>query len=381
MNIAHTPSPWDKRLVVLYGVSALAGMAVGLYNPLVSVLMKEGGFSEVAIGATTSLFFLFVILTAPLASHIARCFSMRAALGAGLAIAGLVSSLFPYADTLTQWSVLRAALGVGIGLYMIGGQSAVNTFAAESQRTYVVGLHALAFGIGMGLGPLIGAWLYMTDPKLAFFFCGGILILGVPALLAWIPSEVSQKTTRLDRRQIKTISISLHAVFAYGIAEATLLSLFPVFMLERGYSVTTMSLALSGFVMGGIISTLPLSKLADRVGQERVLAYCAVFGIVGSILLAWSPNATLAFTASCLAGASFGPVFALAMAIVGRQLSREDLPSGSALFTIAFSLGAMFAPWLVALIMRNFGSVHIFTLTSLLFGTLLFRLRFKRQAI
>jgi MFS family permease len=320
------------------------------------------------------LFFLFIILVTPVASYFSRNHSIRFTIITGLAVAGITSSLFPYFTTLTQWSALRAGLGIGIGLYMVGGQVAINAFAIESQRTFVVGLHALSFGIGMGVGPLIGAWLFLIDAKLAFLFCGVILSIGIPVLIKWLPSITAEKINRINQKQVRSISISLHAVFAYGVAEATLLSLFPVFMIDRGYSVTIMGFTLSIFVIGGILSTLPLTKSADKVGQERVLAYCALFGVLGSLLLAWSPHISVLLLASLIAGASLGPIFELAMAIIGRKLSKQDLPSGSAFFTASFSLGAMCAPWLVAIIMKNFGSVHIFTLTSLLFASLLFRL-------
>lgn len=375
----QSASPWSRVLIILYIVSLLAGTAVGLYNPLIAVAMKEGGYSEMMIGGASSLFFLCVILTAPFAGFLTQKISMRSALCLGLLLSGIASFSFAGADNLTLWLGLRGLLGAGIGLYLIGGQSAVNTFASDANRTIVSGLHALMFGIGMGIGPVIGSSLYGINPAIAFYACAGILWVGAPVVLFGLPLEVAQKPKGLARDQIKTISLSLHAVFAYGVAEAILMSLFPVFMLDRGYSMTTMSLAFSCFVLGGIFSTLPLTKWADRVGQERVLSFCALVGVLGSIAMTLTTNPVLAMVASALTGASLGPVFALALALLGRLLPRESLPGGSALFTASFGLGSMFAPWLAALIMKEFGSIHIFTLSTILFGTLFLRLLTYRK--
>lgn len=376
MNASTPPmtSPWRPVLVVLYAVSGLAGLAVGLYNPLIAVLMKQGGYTETAIGATSSLFFLCVILAAPGAGHLARRVSMRLTLAAGLLLSGAISFLFPFATSLLEWSLLRGALGIGIGLYLIGGQSAVNAFASDDHRSVVSGLHALAFGLGMGIGPLLGAGLFAVSTLLAFLVCGLVMWLAAAVVLRGLPVEVARPHAPLQWAQVRAMSLSLHAVFAYGVAEATLMGLFPVFMLDRGHSMATMSLAFSAFVIGGIASTLPLTRLADRIGPERVLGLCAFTGVIGSMAMVWTPVSWIALLSAALTGASLGPVFALALAIVGRLLPREDLPSGSAWFTAAFGVGSMFAPWLAALIMREFGSIHIFTLSTLLFASLLLRL-------
>lgn len=374
-------SPFNRVLIVLYAVSALAGTAVGLYNPIIAVMMKTADFSETAIGGASSLFFLCVILTAPLAGFLTQRISMRMALACGLVVSGVASCLFAYAETLPQWLGFRGLLGAGVGLYLIGGQSAVNTFANDRNRTVVGGLHALCFGIGMGVGPILGSALYEMAPSLAMFVCGGILFLCAPVVLLGLPVEVAHKPRALSIEQVKRISLALHAVFAYGVAEAILMSLFPVFMLNRGYSMGTMSIAFSAFVVGGIVSTVPLTRWADRVGQERVLAFCACIGVLGSLAMTFSTNPYVAMAASAVTGACMGPVFALALALVGRRLSKEDLPGGSAVFTAFFSLGSMVAPWLAALTMEQFGSLHIFTLSTVLFATLLIRLLVSRPLV
>lgn len=373
-NSQHAASPFNRVLIILYAVSLLAGTSVGLYNPIIAVMMKNAGFSEMAIGGAASLFFLCVILNAPFAGFLTQKISMRVALALGLLLSGIASYAFTTANSLTEWLGYRAVLGVGIGLYLIGGQSAVNTFANNKNRTIVSGFHALAFGIGMGIGPILGTTLFEITPALAFYVCSGILFLGIPAVMLGLPLEVAQKPRALRREQIMKISLALHAVFAYGVAEAILMSLFPVFMLDRGYSMTTMSIAFSCFVVGGIISTIPLTKWADRIGQEKVLAFCAFFGVMGSMGMTMTTSPLLTMIASAITGACLGPVFALALSLVGRLLPRESLAGGSALFTISFSIGSMIAPWLAAMVMKEFGSLHIFTLSTVLFASLFLRL-------
>jgi MFS family permease len=370
-------SPWRKDLVVLYAVALLAGTAVGLFNPMLSLSMKEAGFTDIVIGTASSLFFVGIIVIAPMAGYVARRYSLRKVLAIGLAVAGIGSALFPMAQSLEHWILFRLVLAAGVGFYLIGGQSAVNTLAPEKNRSLISGLYALSFGFGMGVGPM-GTAIFSAEPQWAFYACALILSLGVPLVMFGLPSERSKSLIPLERSQIRQMGIPMHAVFAYGVAESILLSLFPIAMVDRGLTVAEMSIAFSIFVLGGLISTLPVTKLADIYGQERVLASCAATGVLGSLTMALSSSTATTMVASILTGAALGPVFALALAIVGRLLPTEQLPAGSAIFTIAFCVGSAIAPFFAALLISEWGSKHLFTLSSILFASLLIRILANR---
>jgi MFS family permease len=358
-------SPWRKDLVVLYAVALLAGTAVGLFNPMLSLSMKEAGFTDIVIGTASSLFFVGIIVIAPMAGYVARRYSLRKVLAIGLAVAGIGSALFPMAQSLEHWILFRLVLAAGVGFYLIGGQSAVNTLAPEKNRSLISGLYALSFGFGMGVGPM-GTAIFSAEPQWAFYACALILSLGVPLVMFGLPSERSKSLIPLERSQIRQMGIPMHAVFAYGVAESILLSLFPIAMVDRGLTVAEMSIAFSIFV------------LADIYGQERVLASCAATGVLGSLTMALSSSTATTMVASILTGAALGPVFALALAIVGRLLPTEQLPAGSAIFTIAFCVGSAIAPFFAALLISEWGSKHLFTLSSILFASLLIRILANR---
>lgn len=97
----------------LYGVAPLAGTAVGLYNPVISLGMEEAGFSDTVIGAASSLFFLDVVIVAPMAGYVARRQSLRAVLAIGLALARVGATPFPMAQSLDIWILFRLSLPQG----------------------------------------------------------------------------------------------------------------------------------------------------------------------------------------------------------------------------------------------------------------------------
>jgi hypothetical protein len=176
-SVRSLASPWRKELVILYVVALLAGTAVGLYNPVISIQMKEVGFSDTVIGAASSLFFLGVILVAPMAGYVARRRSLRAVLAIGLVLAGIGSMLFPMAQSLAHWILFRIILAAGIGFYLIGGQSAIHTFSPEENRSLASGLYALFLGWVWGWARWAALFYYprgLSGPFMGVRCCFGL---------------------------------------------------------------------------------------------------------------------------------------------------------------------------------------------------------------
>lgn len=360
-------------LRTLYGVSALAGAAAGLFNPLTSALLTQRGVPTLLIGVTQSVFFLCVMLGAPLARWGVRRHGARAVIAAGLLLTAVAALQIPLAGSPQGWMAARAAMGFGLALYMVGGQTSLIALAREDRLGLASAVHALAFGVGLGIGPLAGAILYDVAPLWAFMGGAGLLLLAVPLVLRALPG------LRLDAPApryglLRRLGVPLYAVFAYGVAEATLLTMYPVVLLQRGHAVADIGVAFAAFVGGGLLSALPFSYLADRTGREKVLAHLSVAGAASTAALVYADGAMLVVGLSLMAGASLGPVYAIALALTGQRLEPKDLAAASALFTVAFSLGSLIAPWLCAVVMQRYGAEHVFTLTSLLLAGLALRL-------
>lgn len=373
MTAVKTSVQESQTLKALYGLSALAGIAIGLFNPMISVLLAHAQWSELNIGINSSLFFLCITLAAPVSQWANRYKSPVFLMVAGLCLTATAAMLFPLGASAWYWNVLRALMGIGVGFYMVAGQMLLHANSTQGNRALTASVHALAFGIGLGIGPLLGSTLYGISPAVTFIAGGCLVLMGIP-LTRWVKDTQDVRVGRMKWDLAKQISIPLHAVFAYAIAEATLMTLFPVYMLEKGFTLQVMSFAFSAFVLGGILGTLPVAHIADRVGNHLMLGICSIIGVASALGLVIATQSHFIIALALLAGASLGPIYALAMASIGGQLSAPELPAGSMLFTFCFGVGSTLAPWLASLMMTSLGSEHLFSLTALLFGSLLLRL-------
>lgn len=379
MNAAAFDAAPRRVPTELYAIAGLAGCAIGLFGVLVAALLARAGWSEVQVGRNGSLFFLCVALAAPLAGALMRRRDGRAVLGAGLALAAASAVAFPLLPGDATWTLLRASLGLGVGLYMVAGQTALAALAPQGRRGTASGLQALAFGLGVGVGPLVGAVIAPLSPALAFgagalaLLAGECLVLRLPPLRAAVAAPAGPGSWR-------RVGLPLHAVFAYGTAEATLVTLFPVFMLHRGHDLAGTGMAFGVFVAGSLLSVLPVTRAADRRGAVPAIAGCAALGMAACIALTALPADTAAWAValvSGVAGAAVGPLFPLALSALAAALPADRQAGGSALFTMAFSAGSLCAPWLAGLAMRQWGEAHVFSLTTLLLASLMLHLLWR----
>ena len=377
-------SPFSTGLPALYVIAFLSGISIGLFNPFISTLMAQHQVDDVWIGANSTVYFLAVALGTPLVAKILHQIGLRRTMMLGLALMGLSAPLFPLTTQLSLWFVIRAVMGFASCCYLVGGQTGLNHFCHQGNRAIVNGLHALAFSFGFGIGPVMGSALYNFSPKFTFSL-GSILILsGIVVVWIGLPERfvVFQPSSRTGI--FKKLTLPLHGAFVYGFTISTLVSLYPLYLLQQNYSVKQIGYTFSLFVVGGVLTTIPVTHLADRLGRLNVLlsSVCILLFSMLSLSLVENSIATQIFT--FIAGASMSPVFPLALALMGEKLSRAELSSGSALFTAIYSSGCTAGPILSSVTMKIFDERYIFSLIIInfaLFGVHIMRQNHQKLAI
>ncbi len=364
-------SPFSTGLPALYVIAFLSGISIGLFNPFISTLMAQNQVDDIWIGANSTEYFLAMALGTPVVAKILQPIGLRRTMMLGLALMGLSAPLFPLTTQLPLWFVIRAVMGFACCLYLVGGQTALNHFCHESNRAIVNGLHAMAFSFGFGIGPVIGSALYNLSPKLTFSL-GSILVLS-GIVVVWIGLPERLVVFQPSRTGIfKRLTLPLQGAFAFGFAESTLVSLYPVYLLRQHYSVEQIGYTFSVFVVGGLLATVPVTHLADRFGRLKILFICACIVVFSMLSLSLTDNPIATQIFAFIAGASISPVFPLTLTLIGEKLSRDELSSGSALFTAVYSSGCTAGPILSSIPLRFFGKHYIFSLIVVIFIIFMF---------
>lgn len=138
----------------------------------------------------------------------------------GLIIFGAGSLWAALAQTTDMLIAARGFLGIGAAIIMPATLSIITAIFPEEERSQAIALWAAVFGLGVGLGPVIGGWLlesydwnavfFVNLPVIATALIGGAMVL---------PESRDEDAPRPD---IPGVLLSIPGLFAlvYGIIEA-----------------------------------------------------------------------------------------------------------------------------------------------------------------
>lgn len=359
----------------MYALAFLAGLSISVFNPLISTFMEERNIGNFWIGLISTIYFLTIALSSPIAEKGLRKIGVSRTIQFGLITAGLITPLFVLTETLSFWFLIRILMAAGIAFVMIGGQTGLNSLNTEKNKAATNGIYSLSMAVGFGMGPIIAPPIYDKISPEAAFIMGGILTLSALVFVHMgIPRGLETPAPKHRAPVWRKIRIPAHTVFSYGFLEAGLFCIFPVFLLRQDYvnnDVEKMGWAISILMAGSLLSIVPVTMAADRVGKMKMLLVCIVVGLFAGLGMVLSESYKVFMIFSLIGGMGFGPVFPLSLSVVAETLSREEFPSGSALFTAMFSFGCAAGPMLTAIAMDVLGNQHFFTLTIILFITVI----------
>jgi MFS family permease len=366
MTAKNSNSPFSTGLPALYLVALLSGISLGLFNPFISTLMKQNGYNDIVIGANSTLYFFVIAVGTPIVSSILRQIGLRKTMMLGFLLMGIAAPLFAFTTQLSFWFIIRGVMGLACCLYLISGKTAVNYFCNDQNRAMVNGLDALAFSLGFGMGPVMGAAAYNLSPKITFLLGSGIILSGILVVYFGLP-EKNIKFQKPNFSIMNKLKLPLQGSFAYGFSVATLVSLYPLYLLEQNYGVERIGFIFGLFILGGLISTVPISHLADKMGKVKVLVGSVIIVIISVLGLSLIENPMITPFLAFISGVGMSPIFPLSLALIGSTVAVNELSSGSAVFTAIYSAGCTAGPILSAIVMTMMGTRYIFSLMLVVF--------------
>jgi MFS family permease len=353
-------SPLASGLPALYTIAFLSGISVGLFNPLISALMAEKGVGPLWIGANSTVYFLVMASGTPLVPKLLKGLGLRRTMMVGLGLMGLTAPLFPLTDNLGLWFAIRAGMGLAACLYLVSGQAGLNYFCHPQNRALVSGLQALSLSFGLGLGPILGGMLYRISPLLTFTLGGGIILSGIGVVAIGLPERVLAFAAS-DASQLRgKLRLPLQGAFVYGFTVSTLVSLYPVYLLRQAYTIEEMSYALSLFVVGSLVATVPFTHWADLWGKMKVLKICTGIAACSLLSISFFSGGLAVKILALITGVGVSPIFPLSLSLIGEKVGEQKLSAGSALFTATYGYGCTAGPLFSGLAMQVLGEQTIF---------------------
>jgi DHA2 family multidrug resistance protein-like MFS transporter len=203
----------------------------------------------------------------------------------GAGIFGLASFMAAFASSAYMLIAARAFLGVGAAMILPATLAGVrNTFLAEKQRNYALGIWGTVGGGGAAFGPLLGGFMLEHFEWGAVFLINVPIIIIVMLLTAWIvPEQKVDKKQPLNLMQALVLVASiLMIIYAVKTAMHQFSStVVLIFMLGAGL--------LSMFVRHQLKAASPMIDFSlfkhPVISASIVMAVVAMIALVGFELL------------------------------------------------------------------------------------------------
>jgi AAHS family 4-hydroxybenzoate transporter-like MFS transporter len=195
---------------------------------------------------------------------------------------GILTLATAFVDSLPGLVILRLLTGFGLGGAMPNAVAITAEFSPPAKRTTAVAIMFSSFSIGAGFGGVVaGYWLLPSYGwQSVFVFCGGMAILLMPFLVAfmpesYVPKNVAKATIPIGRlfsdgRAVTTLLLWI--VFFSTIMELYFLtSWLPTTLKEQGLTVEQGVYATAIVQFAGVGAAFLMGPLIDRLGPQFVL--------------------------------------------------------------------------------------------------------------
>lgn len=349
------------------------GLSIGQGAPLMSLLLEVRGTGVTLNGMNAGAAFIGVIVGPMLAPRCVRVLGVRNFLVACFAVDIVVTLSLKLSDSVRAWFVLRVLLGLTGSSIFTSGEAWINLLSGDKGRGRIIGIYAAALSAGFGIGPLL---LSVTGIRGWSPFIANAAITA-SAMLPLVGVNDASRAFGRERgasplTMFARAPVILGTVAIFGLYEAALMALLPIWGLRIGLTAGMAAATLSAVYIGSIALQMPIGWLSDRLSRIAVLRLCGVVGLIGAILLV-----TVAAPLPVLLGLLFvwggiaSVIYPVALSMAGDRFHSTELVTTNAAMVIAYGVGGLVGPALggVAMTFRN--PQGLFWLFALLFACLL----------
>ena len=163
------------------------------------------------------------------------------------------------------------------------------------------------------------------------------------------------------------VTVFLAACFLMTLAHGPLYVFFSIYLVDQGYSKTSVGMLWSVGVIVEILVFLYFARIQRRFSVQRIFLFCFVVAAFRFLLIAWGVRwFAVLFFAQMLHAVTFGAFHVIAMGVVHRYFSGRHQAKGQALFSgLTYGAGSMLGGLLSGFIWEPLGPGITFSLAAL----------------
>ena len=276
--------------------------ASGAIPSLIPFLVVEFDLGYAAAGALMLALTASSSLVQPLFGYWSDRRGALWLLPGGLALAAIGTALVSVAPAYPLVVAVTFAAGIGIAAYHPEGAKFA-AYASSSRRASGMSLFNVGGNFGYALGPIVVTplvlWLGLQGGVLAAIpalLVSVALVRALPALARLRPASATARTAA-GEANTGAMAILAGVIALRSVAWFALLAFVPLWVISDGGSEGAGNRELALMLIAGVVGTLLLGPIADRVGLRRtllvtqalllplILVFLEVGGLLGTLAL------------------------------------------------------------------------------------------------
>ncbi|WP_010141813.1 MFS transporter [Oceanicola sp. S124] len=340
----------------------------GLQGTLLGVRGEIEGFSTFQMSLVMSAYFAGFLGGSRLAPEMIRRVGhvrVFAALGSFISA---VLILYPAYPNPWAWSIERVIIGFCFSGVYVTAESWLNNASTNETRGQSLALYMFVQVIGIMAAQGI---LLLGDPAGFILFIVPSVLVSIsfaPILLSVSPTPAFDSTKPMSLKELfQTSPLSLVGVFLVGGAFSAQFGMAAVFGTQAGLKLPQISLFITMFYVGAMLSLYPLGWLSDRMDRRLLIAIEAIIGGVGAGI-GWmlGDSYVALLVAAVFIGGMTNPLYSLLLAYLNDLLEHDQMAAGSAGMMFVNGLGAIGGPLLTGWVMTVAGPGGFFLFIAVL---------------
>ncbi|KNC19414.1 MFS transporter [Arthrobacter sp. RIT-PI-e] len=344
---------WATALAAVF-----AFMGIGLVDPILPAIAENLAATPSQVSLLFTSYFLVTALAMLVTGVISSRIGGKRTLLLGLGLIVVFASLAGLSGDVGTLVGFRAGWGLGNALFVATALAVIVGVASGGTATAII-LYEAALGLGISLGPLLGALLGGWQWRAPFFGTAVLMAAAFVALTVLLPAtpkpavrtSLKDPLVALGHRGLRTTASS--ALF-YNYGFFTILAFTPFVLGMDAYGIGAVFFGWG--IMVAIFSVLVAPVLQRRLGTTRVLLLTlgALALVLGGLALAAEHSVAavvvLVITSGALLGINNTLYTELAMGV-----SDAPRPVASAGYNCVRWLGGALAPFAATKLAEVFG--------------------------
>ena len=372
LELNDNKSQWLSIAIALSaGFSASVGF--GLIAPLYALRMDDFGISSGAIGLLVTLVGIAPLFFTPFIPKFLTKFALKPSLWFAILSSAILCSFLlldasPFIWTLTRF--LFAILGTFL---FVASESWILEIAPEKYRGRILGIYAMVFYGGIGVGGILIAKLGYNSNIVIFI----AIALNLLILPFFVLKTISPSTPKIESNNgykiILLAFLAAPALFipalAIGAIETAAFNLFPIWVRKIGFEDNMAGTILAAAALGNILLQGPIGILADKIGRIKALILISIIATIGPLFLINinSPNMAL-WIVGIWSGFVTG-FYTMGLMGIAEHFDNKNIAAANAAFGTMYCVGQFAAPSIGGLLMDTMG-VWAFLISLASFGLL-----------